>query len=51
VVLVILTQGILTEATFAGSVAACPEEVRGNFVPIKADENFVYPERHFRLGG
>jgi len=44
VILVILTQGVLTEPTFAGSVAACPEEVRGNFVPIKADENFVYPE-------
>ena len=47
VILVILTQGVLTEPTFAGSVAACPEEVRGNFVPIKADENFVYPDPLF----
>lgn len=41
VILVILTQGVLTESTFAGTLAACPEEARANFVPIKADEGFA----------
>lgn len=47
VILVILTQGVLHEPTFAGTVAACPEGARANFVPIKADESFIYPDPTF----
>ena len=31
----------------AGALATCPVEVRGNLVPIKADENFIYPDPVF----
>ncbi|OLP95414.1 Sushi, von Willebrand factor type A, EGF and pentraxin domain-containing protein 1 [Symbiodinium microadriaticum] len=47
VILVILTQGLLQDALFAGALATCPVEVRGNLVPIKADENFIYPDPVF----
>ena len=47
VILVILTQGVLQESSFAGTVAACPEGARACFVPIKADESFVYPDPTF----
>jgi len=47
VILVILTQGLLQHAAFAGTLAACPEFNRGNLVPIKADESFVYPDPAF----
>ena len=38
VILVILTQGLLQHAAFAGTLAACPEFNRGNLVPIKASD-------------
>ena len=47
VILVILTQGLLQDSLFAGAIACCPVEVRGNLVPIKADENFIYPDPAF----
>ena len=47
VILVILTQGLLQDVLFASALAACPVEVRGNLVPIKADENFIYPDPTF----
>lgn len=46
-VLVILTQGMLHHPSFAGALAACPEECIPKLVPVKADESFTYPDPTF----
>mmetsp|Transcript_13467 Transcript_13467/g.29647 ORF Transcript_13467/g.29647 Transcript_13467/m.29647 type:complete len:770 (+) Transcript_13467:1-2310(+) len=46
-ILVLLTQGMLQDVCFAGTMAACPFMCRDFLVPIRADEFFVYPDPGF----
>eukprot|EP00913_Durusdinium_trenchii_P035428 g33154.t1 len=46
-ILVLLTQGVLHHLQFAASLVMCPEENRKAWVPIRADEFFVYPDPSF----
>lgn len=46
-ILVILTRGMLQQPAFVAALACVPEDSRGNLVPIKADEFFVYPDPTF----
>ena len=47
VVMVLLTQGILQDTAFAGALAMCPESQRELLVPIRSDEQFMYPDPLF----
>jgi len=46
-ILVLLTQGMLHDWSFAGVLAACPQQSRDGLIPIRADEFFVYPDPGF----
>lgn len=46
-ILVVLTQGVLQEPSFAAALAVCPEDARSKLVPVKADELFIYPDPEF----
>eukprot|EP00435_Cladocopium_sp_Y103_P016147 s1465_g4.t1 len=46
-ILVVLTQGVLHDHSFAAALSKCPEKERSKLVPIKADELFVYPDPEF----
>lgn len=47
VILVVLTNGVLQDPTFAAAMAICPENKWGVLVPVKADEQFTYPDPSF----
>lgn len=46
-ILVVLTQGVLHQPSFAAALAMCPEDARSKLVPVKADELFIYPDPEF----
>eukprot|EP00435_Cladocopium_sp_Y103_P010730 s2299_g2.t2 len=47
VILVVLTNGVLQDPTFAAAMAVCSESKWGVLVPVKADEQFAYPDPSF----